>query len=867
MERFRKFGGIVLSKDPADESMDFDTPLFLRGGRNMLKRSIKGLRRRPGFGALSVVSEAVIDTGTSPKGVFPASFSGIGDTLLAIDNGDLKKYDQSDSFDQVTRSLSNARPTFGALGGYALAATGGKVLKYDGSNVPSPLGSKMITSFEPASDWDGDHEEDTDNEIAGTACLKLTSTGAAVSSVLTNVPETVGCWNGFDPFSHVDSVGPNKEKATIIPSGVLNGRTLSGFYFLAYRHYLNDINYNFTIRVQYEGVDGKPDGVDLGTETVDKSVINDLNVSLGGGVSVPFTTPIAIENNGKGVAIIIDINASETVAFYPWKAQPASSEVQPKAEYQRAADESTWIEEDDADYPTYMMAFRVTSYVENASSLDLYTAYPDASTISFHLLESVADAVTEGANSYIRLETDSTNYFEHLITNDDCGVGSFSKKTLTRGGRNGAGSDFVVVGNPDWADINNIRVGFDPTDSGDYILFDYCYLLHQWAPPDSDKVFVADGRAFVCSGRIVYYSQKWNPNVFYIDSYLIFPSDVVAVIEAGSMVLFLTGKGAWKGIPLSEFPDYKIEPLSSYGCVGASAATEATIAGRKGAAWITRNRGIVFWSGDGLPEFISHPIREVFTDYEANSQNFDYTRQSEAILVYHPRHNELWVFYPTLFTDETNLKYAWVFQCETLEWMPLFEWGGDSNIIMASVYRDANDGLFKLLLTDSDGSVWHEGYVGTTILSDTTSKDGYVDSNTTGNLVKGYIEMPFVGGWAGDRKNKDQWWNQLNFKYLPNTTNAFVIDVSYKVAEKESEPDSSYPKEIEVVFGDDWTSLGDRSTTQANAKNVVERNVKFEDSVIGHAVALKIGQFSSGGSVEWELYGAYARGGARGGER
>lgn len=864
MERFREFGGVVLTKDPSDESLDFDRPVDLLGGRNLVKRTVRGLKRRPGFGALNVQAGAAIGVGsTDPVGAWPTAQAAGGDAILGLDDGTLKLFDGVDSFDQIQVGMTNARPTFAELGGYHLFSGGDRPQKYipDG-DTPSPLGSRLIFEGTDEEGWDGDAAIDASVYKSGAGALKMSPDGnSKTTSMFASIREhqvtsltentvTFGLFGSLD--GGYDAGGQSFEPLSLTDDVVIT----------SLRIYFNHIaSFTEDVEVEFQSVDA--DGTPTKAAAYGSQTWAQADIPTGDGyVTVALDTPKTIP-----------ANTAFAVCFIPDAAETGRGSI--RGDYDtgtgwgggcfQSFSGGAWAG------PSASTALNITlTYYLASEGIDMYTNYANASKIRAWMKAGDVSTFT----GHVRFKTTSTDYFTYAITSSEeiSTDGEWALQEWVRGSRDGVAgddgvvSDFGSTGSPDWQNIVEIEIVFTSSNAQD-VYIDQCILLDRWAPPASNAVFVADGRAFVVDGRTVYYSVKWNPNVFWIDTYLQFPTEVVAVVEAGDVVLFLTNKDAWKGTPLSAFPDYDVRPLDQYGGLNPRSACVATVGGKKGAAWVTKNRGVRFWDGEERPFFISDPVKSTFIEYEANSRKLDLSRSEQCALIFHPRWNELWMFYPTLITAETNVTFAWIFNCETGEWMPLFEWGGSSDLVYATVFRDSNDDLYKMILTDSGGGVWIEGFVGTTLLDDATSKDGYVDGDTTGAMVKGYVEMPFVGGWAGDRRNKDQYWNQINVKYRPATTDAFAIDISYKAAEKESEPDDSYSKEIEVVFGDSWTSLGDRSTTQANANNVVERNVKFEDSVVGHAVAIKVGQFSVGGSVEWELFGTYARGEARGGQR
>ncbi len=837
MERFKELKGVLLTSDPSapDEGV-------LVGGQNMLKRNSLGMKRRPGFGAFDVESAAAVLHGASITNA-RATFQFLSE-VFGLHDGILTKYDGSDSFDQITESLTDAIPTFGEIGGYGILATGGRVLKYDGGRTPSPLGSALLSDMESGEQVSGGTADTADN-VAGTQSRKLTITGAGNDTIVI-VPGDTLLTTGADTY------GPGIYFS--LGRSLTNTRDWAASIYASASTTFNKVLFevvsktgsptgNITIRIQAADSNGNPSGVDLTTGTIACSAI-----AAGGGIYIVTMGDDVTIQAGDSIFILFDIAAqsSDDLLVLLQASEPDGG--LSGAKYRDDVDGAggSWTQFSTGATPLAQILYEA----------DLYTGYPDASTIKLQIKANTPGNVAFGSGTYIRLIKDGSNYLEYQFVSADITTG-WLEVTLVRGED---GSDFTKTGTDSWQVILSAVTQIDvkiTTSGSANINVDYVYMLHQWAPPASSKVFVADGRTWVASGRKLYYSEKWNPNVFYKDTYMQFPDDVIAIAVAGSNVLFLLKTGAWRGIPLSGFPDYKVDELSPFGCIDPKAVAEITYKGKAGAAWISRNTGVMFWDGLGDPIPISLAIDEIFTEGGSNNQNFKYSRSDEVVVFFHERYEELWILYPTLYTGETNLKYGWILNCRTGMWMPQFVWSGSSNLVYGTVYRDPNDSLYKVLLTDSAGAVFHEGYVGSTSLSATTSKDGYVDGSTTGAAVKGYVELGYIGGARADKTDKDAVFHDVHMKYIPGTTSAFAINLDYRVAEKgdETVDQEIYPGEGEVTFGQAWTDIGERSTTPSNADDVIERNVKFPSDVRGHAVGVRVGQVDAGGTVEWELLG------------
>lgn len=840
MEHFPELKGLILTSDPTAPPEGYVT-----GGQNMVKRLSRGMKRRQGFGAFDVESAAAVLNGssiTNPRATFP-----FGSSVLGLHDGILTKYDGSDSFDAFTKNLVDSPPTLAELGGYKLIATGGRPLMYDGSAIPKPLGSKRIDSFESTDpDWtDGgatanvEFSKSTDNYLNGSQALKAVASAAGAETA--SAPAVAGGSVNYGT-PHGTTYTQLGYRTSLVSTGQmfsgLGGNVISQVMPYVYDVTSGPLTADVTLRIQYADASGLPDGVDIYSQVIPKATFSTVGYH-----SIVLSTPPLIADNGKTVCVIFEADPTETKYV--------------NIATQHASAPNTMLHKDGANpwiTSEYALDMRLDYHV--SGSLDLYTGYGNTSKIIINskILSSESN-LNLGATTYIRFKTDASNYFTYEFASSDLGVGAWTELQLARGANDGTGGDFTATLTPTWDSIATIEIGLD-FSGADTVYFDDFFLLHEYAPPASNKVFVADGRAFVFADKRLYYSEKWNPNRFYVDTYMDFPYDGVAVVQAGPNVLFLTDSDAWAGYPLSQFPDYRMEKLSLFGCVDRKAAIEATVKNKVGAAWVSRNHGAMFWSGYGQPVPLSNAVSDIFLKGGANTQNMDYSRSSEIVMFFHARHSELWILYPTLYTSETNLKYGLIFNCDTGEWMPLFVWNGTNNLVYGTVYRDPNDSLYKVLLTDSTGAVFHEGFVGSTGLSDTTSRDGYVDANTTGGAVKGYVEIPYVDNLRDDKANMDQIFHDINVKYITGTTSEFSLDFDYRVAQKGSGVDKdTYPNEEEVVSPVAFTDLGARATTANAATDVIERNVKLGADIIGHAISVRAGQIDSGGSVEWELLG------------
>ena len=456
MSNYEQIEGLALLND-----LEAQPDGFLTGGMNMVKRGKVGMIRRPEYSPL----DAVAGPAVSPKGAFPLEYFGQEGDIMALDNGVLYKGDRVDSYDQVTKSVTDARPTHAFLGEWGLFATGGRVLKYDGTKTPHPVGSKLIADMEPGESW-ANATSDTDNEISGTACRKIELTGAtSVTATLTTSEKVVSELPLFTVYNanaaDRAAIYENNTSDDIVFDSVSMDLASKG----------NLASGTITMRVQGITGPGEPDGTDLQVSSavaIASIVVGSNTFALGGSVTV---------KPSQSVAIIYDVSTAMTGSGTQ-KATSGSSGFTRLTSVDGAGVPGDW-----SGGSNPMM------FALHNGSVDIYTNYGDSSTIKIQVKSDDVSGINFAGDTYIRLKRDGSNYLHYdFVSADFKGDDIWQEITLVRGE---TGSDFTKTGTDSWLDILSDLTSVDirMTSSATCNIFlDLFYLLHANAPSSSDKV-------------------------------------------------------------------------------------------------------------------------------------------------------------------------------------------------------------------------------------------------------------------------------------------------------------------------------------------------------------------------------------------
>ena len=824
MSKYEQIQGLALLND-----VEAQPAGFLTGGMNMVKRGKVGMVRRPEYSPL----DAVTGPATSPKGAFPLEYYGQEGDIMALANGVLYKADRSDSYDQVTKSVTDARPTHAFLGEWGLFATGGRVLKYDGDKTPHPVGSKLIADMEADESWStagaGTPTDDTDNELTGTQCKKGNLTvGQGITWTAEMREINIG-------NSKAGSFGPTIGRAsttTIDRAIILQNSsgatvTISAVKFVIFS-VTGTVVGDIEMRIQRVTPGGIPDGTDLDSGTL-------LNADITGGTKV-------VEMD-DGTKTIID---DEKVAII-WDIPNQSSDgIYVTLNY---GDKGTGYQRGDTDGAGGSWISPSTFHPPQVGilggTIDLYTNYPDNSTIKLNMFMDDTDNFDTGADSYIKFIVEAgVTEAEYQFTSGDLST-SYREISLIRGANaDDAGkgnSDFTITGTMDWSAIKTVEIKITSQTGTLNVYLDYMFLLHLNAPPSSDKVFVSNESIWVLSGNEARYSSR-AADVWWSDTLNVFPSNCLAVSEGRGATLIHNEKGTWASPRItSGFPDFDFVQISPFGTTSKHGAGTMKYKGQEGAFWVSQT-GAHFWAGGiNSDVIISTEIQAAFDGSGATDvKAIDWSRGDEIICLFHPRYEELWMFIP--HSDDTDgLIYAYVLDASTGRWNTMFKWFGSEPIVFASIIRDS--GVHKLLLTDNGGGIHAEAEGGTSPESSVLS---YADSWFMGPINDEETEM-----------------HEAMIKFRPRTTGAFNLEIRKRVAEKEDEADSggevdysTYDAhEAQVVYPDAFVASGmDRTVTAPDVDSLYVKKISIPDDVSGHALSLRIGVLS-GGTDEWELTG------------
>lgn len=869
-EKFQRIKGVALISDPTGVA-----PGYLTGGQNLLKRNKVGVVRRPGYGALNVQEgevgedEAISVGGTDPRACFPFLYYGDSPSIVGLANGVLSKYDGVDSFDQITKGLTDAVPTYCSLGELGVVASGGRVLKYDGEAVPSPVGSLPIDDFEDDSDWTGDDDDETSSYVSGNQSKLLHFTGATTEAMSLPLVNSRYFWAGVGLTS--DEIGDVADTEFNRAVGFVPSESHDVDKVVI------NINYSagspsgtLTVKLSEADEDGEPTGAVLATATTTTLSSGVQTLALSGTVSIVAGTRYFLiydledQDTGDHITMINNVLLAQTDAGID------SSQ----NERWTQEDSGSWVRDATGSSIGYIFRLIETGVFDMTDG----GAYGEDSLVCISVRSDDNTEITEGAASYIRFTDEDDEYAEYRFSQSDFPT-AWTELQLTRGpsGTGGvppASGDFTDgSGDIDWTNIKQIDISIQAGGAVD-VWFDYLYLLSDLAPEASDKVSRADNRVWIVSGNRFYYSDQYTPNNYSADGYIDFADNGVGAVDAGERVLCLTESGCHVCTPLDAVPtleaspdsDYIVRKLDLYGCIGKHAFAEIKYKGQRGAAFVTKNGGIYFYNGQNEPVQISQGIHDIFTNSRADTLDFDYTRGDECFLLYHPRWHEMWMFYPSLTSGEENLTYAFVLDCDSGEWMPVFKWANTEKIVFASIVRDPVDGLYKILLTDTDGKVWVEGFSDGTALTSATSRDGYVSGDDKGGVI-----VPYADTWWFHGEGKEVVFHEIVVKLKPNTTSAMELNIDYAVTAKDGtiSDDDTYPGEENIIYNEDFADLLQRSFTMSDEDDVVTRNANVEDEIRGQAIKLRVGmqdiEDEDTDYPEFEIIGISVKGGEEGG--
>jgi len=132
-------------------------------------------------------------------------------------------------------------------------------------------------------------------------------------------------------------------------------------------------------------------------------------------------------------------------------------------------------------------------------------------------------------------------------------------------------------------------------------------------PPVGQHLDYFNGRAYVASGKVVWYSEDYGPDVFSLgDSYLSFESDIRMVrhvaggiyISDSFVTWFLSGSGP-KDFKWKVIDDHPVLPYSDKSAVGTMTDGIYTSGGKVEVAFWLTNEGIVFGDANGQIQNIS----------------------------------------------------------------------------------------------------------------------------------------------------------------------------------------------------------------------------------------------------------------------